>query len=118
MATVIGIFEDQYLNNKFLTVVKPGNQSRRFTHIEDTVKVCYEAWKKDKCLHYSISHKESFSILQVAKFFKKPIKFLPRRAGERYASALTDMNLSNKVYKRFGKINLKKYIFNFIAKIE
>jgi UDP-glucose 4-epimerase len=116
MATVIGIFENQYLNNKSLTVVKPGNQSRRFTHIEDTVKTCYEAWKKNKCLHYSISHKESFSILQVAKFFKKPIKFLPPRAGERYASALTEMNLSNKVHKRFGKINLKKYIFNFISK--
>ena len=27
MATVIGIFEDQYENNLPLTVVKPGNQS-------------------------------------------------------------------------------------------
>ena len=45
MATVIGIFENQYKKNKPLTVVKPGNQSRRFTHINDTVKVCYEAWK-------------------------------------------------------------------------
>ena len=26
MATVIGIFEDQYLNKKPLTVVKPGNK--------------------------------------------------------------------------------------------
>ena len=40
MATVIGIFEDQYLNKKPLTVVKPGNQTRRFTHIFDTVQVC------------------------------------------------------------------------------
>ena len=38
------------------------------------------------------------------------IKFLPKRPGERYASALTNMNLSNKVYKYFGKINLVKYI--------
>ena len=29
---------------------------------------------------------------------------------ERYASALTNMNLSNKVYKKFGKISLKNYI--------
>ena len=33
-------------NKKPLPVVKPGTQSRRFTHIQDTVKVCYEAWQK------------------------------------------------------------------------
>ena len=48
MATVIGIFEDQFKNKKPLTVVKPGSQSRRFTHIHDTVNICYEAWKKNK----------------------------------------------------------------------
>ena len=46
MATVIGIFEDLYSKNKKLTVVKPGTQSRRFTHINDTIDICYEAWKK------------------------------------------------------------------------
>jgi UDP-glucose 4-epimerase len=48
MATVIGIFEDQYLRNKPLTVVRPGNQSRRFTHVDDTVNACFFAWKKNK----------------------------------------------------------------------
>ena len=46
MATVIGIFENLYENNKALTIVKPGTQTRRFTHIKDTVEICYEAWKK------------------------------------------------------------------------
>ena len=46
MATVIGIFENNYVNRKPLPVVKPGTQSRRFTHIQDTVEVCYDAWKK------------------------------------------------------------------------
>ena len=46
MATVIGIFEDCYKKNKFLPVVKPGTQTRRFTHIQDTIQVCFEAWKK------------------------------------------------------------------------
>ena len=114
MATVIGIFENQYRNNKPLTVVKPGDQSRRFTHIDDTVTVCYQAWKNNKSRHYSISHNQSFSILEVAKMFKSKIRFLPKRRGERYASALTNMNLSNKVYKKFGKIKLKNYIQDFI----
>ena len=114
MATVIGIFEEQYKINKPLTVVKPGSQSRRFTHIKDTIKVCYDAWKADKCRHYSISNNKSFTILQVAKMFKSKIKYLPARKGERYASALTSMHLSNKVLRKFGKINLKNYVSNFI----
>ena len=46
MSTVIGIFEDHFKRKKALPVVKPGTQSRRFTHIDDTVKICYLAWKK------------------------------------------------------------------------
>ena len=114
MATVIGIFEDFYKRKRPLPVVRPGTQSRRFTHIDDTVKICFMAWKKNLCRHYSISHRESFSIIKVAKMFKRKIKYLPRRAGERYASALTNMNLSNKVYKHFGKIKLRDYIKDFI----
>ena len=114
MATVIGIFENQYKRKLPLTVVKPGTQSRRFTHIDDTVKVCYDAWKLDKCRHYSISNKKSYTILQIAKMFKSKIKFLKPRAGERYASALTNISLSNKVYKKFGKINIKNYIQQFV----
>jgi UDP-glucose 4-epimerase len=113
MATVIGIFEEAYKNKKPLTVVKPGTQSRKFTHIQDTVKVCFDAWKKDKCRHYSISSKKDYTILEVAKLFGSKIRILPARDGERYASALTNMNLTNKVYKIFGKIELKNYIENF-----
>ena len=110
MATVIGIFEEQYKKNKPLTVVKPGTQSRRFTHIKDTINVCYYAWKENRCRHYSISNKKSYTILQVAKMFNTKIKYLKSRPGERYASALTNMNLSVKVYKFYGKIQLKNYL--------
>ena len=116
MATVIGIFEEAFKKKKPLPVVLPGTQSRRFTHIDDTVEVCYLAWKKNLSRHYSISHKKSFSILEVAKMFKSKIKFLPKRPGERYASAIINKSLSNKMHKHFGKINLKSYIKDFIKK--
>ena len=112
MATVIGIFQNQLIKNLPLTVVKPGTQTRRFTYILDTVKVCYLAWKKNKCIHSSISNKKSYSIVEVAKMFSDKIKFLPARQGERYASALASLNLSNKVHKYFGKTDLKNYINN------
>ena len=113
MATVIGIFENNYKKRKSLPVVKPGTQTRRFTHIFDTVEICYMAWKKNLCRHYSIANKKTYSINAVAKMFKTKIRYLPKRKGERYASALTNKNLSNKVYKYFGKISLKNYIKEF-----
>ena len=116
MATVIGIFEDCYEKNKPLTVVKPGSQTRRFTHIYDTISTCFEAWQKNKCLHYSISHKNIYSINQVAKMFNKKIKYMSKRPGERYASALTNISFNNKIYKRYGRIELKDYINSFIER--
>ncbi|MBD1154293.1 NAD-dependent epimerase/dehydratase family protein [Pelagibacterales bacterium SAG-MED21] len=110
MATVIGIFEDQYKKNKPLTVVKPGSQTRRFTHIDDTVQVCYYAFKENKCRHYSIANKKNYSILDVAKMFNHKIRYLPKRKGERYVSALTSMNLSNRILRLYGSIDLKSYI--------
>jgi len=114
MATVIGIFENQYANNKPLTVVRPGSQSRRFTHIDDTIKICYKAWKANKCRHYSISHKKNYTIKEVADMFKTRIKYLPPRLGERFASSLTNMSLNNRVIKKYGKISLKNYVYSII----
>ena len=114
MATVVGIFENQYIKGKPLTVVKPGTQTRRFTHVQDTVNVCYQAWKANKCAHYSISHKKSYKIIDVARMFKSKIIYLPPRNGERYASALTNISINNRVFKRFGKISLKHYVTSFI----
>ena len=48
--------------------------------------------------------------------FRAKIKFLPKRPGERYVSALTNKNLSNRMHKHFGKINLKNYIRDFVKK--
>ena len=114
MATVIGIFEDLYEKDKPLTIVEPGNQTRRFTHISDTVEICYKAWLKNKSAHYSISHKKSYSIEEVAKMFKTKIRYIKPRLGERYASALTNMSLNNKINRNYGKIDLKDYISSFI----
>ena len=76
----------------------------------------FEAWKKNKCKFYSISHKDTYSILDVAKMFNRKIKYLKARKGERFASALTKISYNNKIIKRFGKKSLKDYIASFIKK--
>ena len=68
----------------------------------------------NKCKHYSISHKKSFSIKDVAKMFKTRFIYIPARLGERYASALTNLSYNNKVIRYYGKINLKDYVSSFI----
>ena len=114
MATVVGIFENHYKRQKSLPVVKPGTQVRRFTHVSDTVEACVFAWKKNKCKHYSIAGKKSYSIIKLAKMFKSKIRYLPKRPGERFASALTNMNLNNKIIRLYAKIRLKDYVNNFL----
>ena len=115
MATVVGIFEDHYKKNKKLPVVRPGTQTRRFTHVSDTIKACIVAWRQNKCRHYSIVSKQSYSIIELAKLFKSKIKYLPMRKGERFASALTKMNLNNKIIRLFARIKLKNYVNNFLS---
>jgi UDP-glucose 4-epimerase len=114
MATVVGIFEHHFKKKKKLPVVRPGTQVRRFTHVYDTIKACIFAWKKNKCKHYSIASKQSYSIIDLAKMFKSKIRNLPKREGERFASALTKMNLNNKIIRLSAKINLRDYIKNFL----
>ena len=116
MATVVGIFENCFLNKKLLPVVKPGTQTRRFTHVRDTVKGCIIAWKKNKNAHYSVASDKSYSITQLAKMFSSKIKYLPERAGERFLSALTLKNLNNKIIRLEAKIKLKNYIKDFLFK--
>ena len=110
MATVIGIFEKKFYKKQALTVVSPGTQSRRFTHIKDTIDVCYYAWKKNKCNYYSISNKKNYSIKQIAKMFGSKIKILPPRKGERYNSSIGSHYKNNKMIKFFGKIDITEYI--------
>ena len=114
MATVVGIFEDCFKRGKKLPVVRPGTQVRRFTHVYDTIEACIFAWKKNKCKHYCIASKQSYSIIKLAKLFKSKIRYLPMRKGERFASALIKMNLNNRIIRLTAKIKLNDYIKNFL----
>jgi UDP-glucose 4-epimerase len=114
MATVVGIFEDHFKRGIKLPVVRPGTQVRRFTHVYDTIKACIFAWKKNNCKHYSIASRQSFSVIELAKLFKIKIRYLPMRKGERFTSALTRMNLNNRIVRLSAKIRLSDYVNNFL----
>jgi UDP-glucose 4-epimerase len=113
MATVIGIFERQYKEKKPLTVVRPGTQSRKFTHINDTVKGCYYAWKINKNRHYSLSNMRSYTIKGVAKLFSNNIEMIPAKLGERKKSSVVKKIGNIKIYPFSCKLNLNSYIKEF-----
>ena len=113
MSAVIGIFEEQYKKRKPLTVVKPGNQRRDFTHIDDIVRGCYLAWKKGKQNEYMLGTKKNHSIIEIAKMFKSKIKYIPSRPGERFGSTIPNNNAEN-ILGYSAKVKIKDYIQNFI----
>ena len=59
--------------------------------------------EKNSCKHYSITNKQSYSVIEVAKMFKTKVKFISKRPGERYSSTVSNKNLSNKIYRFMEK---------------
>ena len=80
----------------------------------DTVKGCIFAWKKNLCKHYIVVNPTSYKILQLAKMFGRPIKFLTKRPGERFFSNIIKRNLNNKLIRLEANMRLKDYIKDFI----
>ena len=118
MAAVVGIFENFYKKNLPLPVVLPGTQSRRFTHIEDTVKTCYLAYKKNKNTHYSISSNKQYRIIDLAKLFSKNIEYLPERKGERFESKVINEIRGKKIENIISRISIEKYVKLFKKNIK
>ncbi len=115
LAAVIGIFEYQYINNKPLTVCRPGNLRRDFTHVSDIVTGSYLASKTKNNSEYMLGTGKNYSVLEVAKMFNHKIKFIDKRPGERFSSK-SDTKKSFKDLGYKAKIDLKDYIRDFIKK--
>ena len=111
-ATVIGIFEEQYKNNKPLTVVKPGTQTRCFTHIDDIIDGIILVSEKGKGDGYLLGTNEEYSILDIVKLFDTDFVYLEQRKGERYKSILYDSKVIELGWT--PKNRLETYIKNIL----
>ena len=112
-ATVIGIFQKLYRENKPLTVVEPGTQTRDFTHIEDIIKGIELGSNIDSNDEYWLGTGNQTSILDICKIFKQDYKFIPERKGERKAGR-APVEQTMKKLNWAPKISLNKYIENII----
>lgn len=110
-ATVIGIFEKQYGNNEPLSVVKPGTQSRDFTHVYDAVDGVLKSVNMNMNREWMLRSGVNYRIIDIAKMFTDNIIMLPERRGERFNSKefITD---TEEVLGWKPKHKLKEYIKN------
>ena len=83
-APVIGLFLKQYHEQKPLTVVGDGSQSRDFTHISDVVEANILASEVSHGFGevYNIGYGNNYSIIDIANMISNDIKFIPSRIGE------------------------------------
>ena len=120
-ATVLGIFEEQYMNNLPLTITGDGNQRRDFTHVDDIVDgliKCMNTIKNnnDKKYYgeiYELGRGENFSINEIANMFKTTTKYIPARPGE-YETTLCDFTKAKKDLGWTPTKNVDDYIQNWL----
>lgn len=115
-ATVVGIFEKQYLNNQPLTIVNPGTQTRIFTHIDDITEGLIRIALKGLGDGYHLSSEKSISILDLAHMFQSyPYIMIPEKRGERTHSCQLQSRARNELGWS-STIDLQDYINSIISK--
>ena len=110
-ATVVGIFERQYLAKEPQSIVFPGTQARNFTHIDDVVSALMLLKGPSMGDGYSIGTDKSHMIVEVAKMFSEDVVYLDKRVGERYTTSI-DLTKMNKLGWK-ATIELEKYVADF-----
>ena len=116
-ATVIAIFEEQYKKQEELSVVRPGTQSRDFTHIDDISEGLIKVTEINSTGEYHLRFGKNFKIIDVAKTFSNKITYVKERRGERFTSEFFASD-TNKTLKWYAKINLIDYINDFKNKVD
>jgi UDP-glucose 4-epimerase len=114
-ATLIAKFEQLYLNNQPLTVVKPGTQKRNFTYVKDLAHGMILVGEKGQGDGYSLNNKKAYSVKKIAASFGRPIEYIGGYPG-RSKSGKTP---SNKARIELGwktTVDIMDYIEDFIAK--
>jgi len=108
-ATVIAKFKHQYQNNKLLTVIGDGKQTRQFTHVNDIVDALLKIMVYPENKEWHLTSGKTYSILEVARMFSDNIKFIPFIKGERQ-NVINTTNDTRELLDWEPKKNLEDYI--------
>ena len=113
-SAVIGNFLSQTKNNKALSIVGDGKQTRDFIHVDDIAKACVKVIRS-KCINkiYNLGSGKKTSINTLAKIFNGKKKFIPNRPGEA-KNSLADISKLKKDINWHPRISLEKGIKHLI----
>ncbi len=112
-ATVIGIFKFQILNNLPITINGDGEQRRDFIYVKDIANANYLSMFSDKKLMgevFNIGSGKSYSINQIANYFKAEKKFLPPVKEPR--ESLADISKTREILKWEPTTNVEEWIID------
>lgn len=80
---VFGVFLAQLLNNKPLTIVGDGTQTRDFTYVTDIVDACYRASQSDITQEiFNVGSDNTYSINYLVDLLGGERVYIPKRPGE------------------------------------
>ena len=115
-ATVLAIFERQYLNNESITITNKGEQRRDFTHVDDIIDALVRCIGKEfKAEDFELGRGVNYSINEIADCFGKeyPREYLSMRPGE-YDMTLADSSKAKELLDWNPTHNIKDYIEQWI----
>jgi UDP-glucose 4-epimerase len=111
--TVIEAFKQMYLTGSPMAVVKPGTQTRNFTHVDDVIDGLLLVGESGHGDGYNLGSEKPFTIIEVANYFDGNTVMLPERKGNRMSS-----DIDTRKIRELGwapKRNLKEYIRSFVS---
>ncbi len=106
--TVVETFKQCYLDGRPCSINGTGEQTRAFTHVDDTVDALILIGKKGEKDEYAISAKEVYSLLDLARMFDLEIEFKPATKSTRSSGASDTTKLELLGWKQ--QHTLKDYI--------
>ena len=116
-ATVVGIFENQRLNNQPLTITGNGEQRRDFTHVSDIVSGLVALSNVDMCGDvYQLGTGTNYSINDLAVMFGGEKNYIPSRPGEAWET-LADISKTVSNTGWLPVVTLDNYIKDFVSKV-
>jgi UDP-glucose 4-epimerase len=109
--SVISIFENQYKNNKPLTVVGDGSQERMFTYVDDVVDGLIKSWQYKENDEFDLVNPiRSYKIIDIAKMFSDNIIFVTPRLGDRATSTSNVYDDTCKKLNWYPTISVEQWI--------
>jgi len=115
---VFGVFLAQLLNNKPLTIVGDGEQTRDFTFVTDVVDACYTAAKSSISNEiFNVGSDNTYSINYLVELLGGEKVYIPKRPGEPDCT-FADITKIKKLLNWYPKVSFEDGVKIMLENIE